>query len=698
MRLTFSTYSLILSYVMSTLGISSIILAGSMDPIFVVSVCAIVFASLVMNVKKRTFIPRSLWNIIAIALFCFFILDYLSISGDLIVAASRFLMVMLAFKLFDLNRMRDHITVFALVFFQILAAAVSTVSPIFFIILSVFILLSMLAIIIFTLKRDFADARGVGTEPELPRDIIGPGFLVSIAIISVVSITMTMALFFVMPRMGVGFFERKTLNTVKTTGFNETVMLGDIGPVKTDNSVVMRVELSGFGAGDARPEIPNLYLRGTSLEHYDGMGWTREVDNKRLVRRDASGMVRLGNASGTLLEQRILLEPLNTEVLFAVPQAVLIIEEGESRKLTNLWSDGSGSLYLPSPAYTTVEYTVLSRTGPVLDPDEKIDPAYTDTSYFDGSANSRRIRDLVEGITSGLTTDMEKAEAITTHLLAGTYTYTLDPPKPSPGAQGDPIADFLLYNRKGYCEHYATSLALMLRAAGVPSRIVTGYYPDEWNTYGGYYIVRQQNAHSWVEAYIGGTGWVTLDPTPQGGVAPFYKPSSMMLYLDMLRWKWNRYVVQFSADDQRTAALNIEGRLSAGLSDIRSRLAADRDTDGDGVPIKHLLGLAAVAAGIIYLILKRGPGGVRGFSGKVPDYYAEMLRILEKRGMSRVHSETPLEFALRTRAPGAGFVTEVFQKERYAGLKPDAKEKELVKAAVLEISEWKAEAEEQGAA
>ena len=110
----------------------------------------------------------------------------------------------------------------------------------------------------------------------------------------------------------------------------------------------------------------------------------------------------------------------------------------------------------------------------------------------------------------------------------------------------------LFVRRAGNCEYFASALAVMLRAVGIPSRVVNGFQRGEWNPYGGYWVVRMRDAHSWVEAHVG-DGWITLDPSPRGD-APAASLSTATLYLDGLRMRWYRYVVGWSRQDQVQAA------------------------------------------------------------------------------------------------------------------------------------------------
>ena len=112
--------------------------------------------------------------------------------------------------------------------------------------------------------------------------------------------------------------------------------------------------------------------------------------------------------------------------------------------------------------------------------------------------------------TAGAASNRERADAILRRLRRD-FEYSLEV-----GDRGEPLSltDFLFRVRRGHCEYYATAMALLLRAADIPSRVVTGFLPGEWNSTGGYFIVRQRDAHSWVEAFLPEEGWVTYDATP----------------------------------------------------------------------------------------------------------------------------------------------------------------------------------------
>ncbi|MGE5893879.1 MAG: transglutaminase-like domain-containing protein, partial [bacterium] len=184
------------------------------------------------------------------------------------------------------------------------------------------------------------------------------------------------------------------------------------------------------------------------------------------------------------------------------------------------------------------------------------DDSYTDhdslVSYLQVPEGIGPVRSLAKEITSGIRTAPEKASAIKQYLLKN-YRYSLKTDQP----QGSTtvIEHFLFTSLRGYCEHFATAMVLMLRSVGMPARLVTGFSSSQKNDLGDYYILRQSDAHSWVEAFIDGR-WILYDPTPPSFAA---RKNILFLIIDLLRLNWDRYVVGFSSDDQKAMVRYITG-------------------------------------------------------------------------------------------------------------------------------------------
>ncbi len=666
-------YGILITYFMVFIGLWAMTLVEAIEPWFVALAGLAAIIGLVFTLKKLRLLSPVLWNVLAAILFGVFVLDYLFLSQSLIASASRFLTILLVLKLFDLNANRDYLIVYSLVFFQILASAASTISPVFFLLLAFFVFSAIWAMIVFNIKRDF---QGHSAGAELPRIVFGAPFFVFIILVFAGSIVVTFALFFILPRIGVGMFERKTLNTIKVTGFSDSIDLGAIGTVKTDPTIVARVEVKG------KALLP-LYLRGTALEHYDGKTWTRRRIKARLVKRDFRGLLNLDRLNAMtdtkgLTEINILLEPLDTDVIFALPDARLI-EAG----FQNVWIDQASSIYLASPPFTRISYRVWSGayeeegSSPASSPKFADDALqyFLDASYAEKSPEAERIQTLARELTEGLETNREKAEAIEKHLKSG-YRYTLDP-KATEGV--GPVEDFLFYSQEGYCEHYASAMVLLLRSVGIPARIVTGFVQGELNPVGNYYIVRQQDAHSWVEAYLDSrTGWAQFDPTPAAGIASIKRASEVSLYADMLLWRWNRYIVQYSFADQRRFAVKAEGGISRFAARLRGALrGADVLKPG-----RAAYAVAGIILAVLLYALSRNLRSKHADGFKTPRYYLKMTSVLGKKGLFRASHETPLEFAKRVNSDSVLDITKAHEIERYGGKRLNSSELRAVETAI----------------
>src|SRR5262249_40445382 len=137
--------------------------------------------------------------------------------------------------------------------------------------------------------------------------------------------------------------------------------------------------------------------------------------------------------------------------------------------------------------------------------------------------------------------------------LMTSFGYTLQLPRTVPK---DPLADFLFARKQGHCEYFASSMAVMLRTLGIPSRVVNGFRTTEFNDLTSTYVIRASSAHSWVGAYFPGYGWISFDPTPAAPPLTQTGWNRMMLYLDAMASFWREWVVNYDASHQRTLGEN----------------------------------------------------------------------------------------------------------------------------------------------
>ncbi len=677
----------LITYTMAAMGLVSASLVTEVGPGFLITAVAIVILSLVKRVltesgnhsdPARTTRLKTIWNIAAIGLFLFFTLDYLMLSHNLMGSAARFLTILAAIKLFDLNETRDYLIFYSLTFFEIIAAAASTISPIFLLIISLFIICAIWAMIIFNIKGEF-ESHYPG-QKDLPSNIFSPAFFLTTIALTIVSITITLILFFIIPRVGIGLFDTKNISGIKVSGFSEKIRLGDFGPVKRDTAVVMRVELVG-----GPPLNETLYFRGQTLDRYVPTGWEATTRKKTRLWKKSDNRFIIGRTQkiGTsMLVQKIMLEALETDVIFGASRIVMV--EG---RFPTLWTNESGAIYLPNIPYSRIEYTVMSN----LDSAVLEDPNDGTLYYLETEELSAEVVELARRLTRGSRTKTEKVEKIKTFLKQN-YSYTLSPRK---GEGPSPLDDFLFFTKEGYCEHFATAMAMLLRGAGIPARIVTGFLQGEWNEYGNYLLVRQQDAHSWVEADIDGW-WTRFDPTPSIGLTGLVKTSALSMYVDALRFKWRRYIIKYSISDQVRAALKIENQTNLVINGIRSYINAVRDivTKGDATSLRSLLrpsSFIMIFAIIIMIILalffrsqsrSRKEGAVRK---KTPPFYRRMEIYLKKAGLERNYGETAMEFAKRIGNKDALGITRAFEGVRYGHAKLSAKEIQKIEKALMNL-------------
>jgi transglutaminase-like putative cysteine protease len=347
----------------------------------------------------------------------------------------------------------------------------------------------------------------------------------TVIFLSILTLLTTVVFFIALPRTTKKFLGKSYVRSIQTAGFSERVDFGSFGDVKLDPTVVMRIEM------DSDIKTP-FYWGGITLDYFDGLSWKSTVKKRQRIKKLTDEFIITPYEKKSAVEQKIFLEPIDSDIIFGLPEI-----SGVKVDKYSLMVDNAIGIYLYRKASRRVNYKVYSMI----------------TEGYKGSKDKRYLQ-LPEGmdkiiafagdITSNAKTDYQKAVLIEQYLKKN-YIYSLTTSSPQDGMS--PIEDFIFNTKRGFCEHYATSMSIMLRGLGIHSRIVNGFHGGKKNDYGDYIIVRQSDAHSWVEALIDGR-WRRFDPTPS--VLMQY-PSEFTLFLDSLILKWSRYVIGFSSSDQR---------------------------------------------------------------------------------------------------------------------------------------------------
>lgn len=372
-------------------------------------------------------------------------------------------------------------------------------------------------------------------------------------------------LFFLIPRPSSTILRQGIISRPQT-GFSEEVDLYRTDSISTDRSVVMRI-IWDQGKAPGR-----FYLSGARLEKLRRDGFTREPGTRTGPAAVEESTDRL-TIYPTGLDCQNVLYPFRLSRISpsaCSAQGPNLYWDGETPSVYEVWVHRLGSDDTP---------------GSILVPDELGEVAEL----------GRRI--------AGQGTARRKVRKLAQHLQSH-YAYTLEGlaiPR-----EISPIAWFVFTGGKGNCEHFASALAVMIRGCGIPSRVVTGFLVNEFNTSGGYYLVRAENAHAWVE-YLDGT-WKTVEAVPQIRVPDLRSASPF----DALRFQWIRWVIRYSLDDQV--------RLAASIFSPSARAQGGAKTVLAGFACVAALG--AVLLLISSLVKKRGA-----------DPYRKVLAALAKKGL-----------------------------------------------------------------
>jgi membrane protein implicated in regulation of membrane protease activity len=279
--------------------------------------------------------------------------------------------------------------------------------------------------------------------------------------------------------------------------------------------------------------------------------------------------------------------------------------------------------------------------------------------------------------------------------LASSYRYSTD----FVGRSGQmPLESFLFDRREGHCEFFATAMVVMLRSQGIPARFVTGFYGGELNALEGYYIVRQSNAHAWVEAWVPGAGWHLFDPTPATGLPGAEErnlPMLMSQVWDYMLFRWDRYVLTFGFEDQlqllfraRSAWLALwrmfdspdEAAAAPDAAPVVDTAAASTAAGAEGsgwrewVPWAGAL-IAVLAVVAAWLIWRR-----RRIHRSATDAYRRLRERLQRRGDAVPASLGPIRLLRDTTArypeaaQPAGQLVRLYLRESFAGEQLSAEE------------------------
>ena len=407
------------------------------------------------------------------------------------------------------------------------------------------------------------------------------------------------------------------------------------------------------------------YWRSHSYDTYTGSAWEQaDTALNELVqdRRQIDFPIPADTqAQGDELVQSYYLVRDQPNLVFAAYRPVEAYLNTRSLAL-----DAGDGLRVGEAMKAGTSYTIISRrpnfSAAALRAAHGAYPAEVMQNYLQlpGSL-SPRVRALAQQLTAAATTNYDKAAAVRDYLL--TIPYDFFPPAQPLGSET--VDNFLFVDRRGVCEQFATSLAVMLRTLGVPARLVAGYGAGQYNSLSGYYTVRASDAHAWVEVYFPGYGWVPFDPTPGWTASPYTGPVQEWL---------------FSSALSGLPALPLGSLASAGAALMGAA----------SVPLALVAGLAVlVLAGWLFYLGWRQLRRQQQTSFRPIDGDENRRRILaayrvgqRRLGRFRAPAETPREFAGHIRRTDWDEVTRAVEQAAYRPEPPTASVAEDVRQRV----------------
>ena len=718
----FEKYFRVISYLVTIFGALSLFVSGAIGiALFAIFILVALLAWKLEDTRWQVSDKAGL-VVIAVAIPLFIIDWRFHVTGlgarELFAASSlsKLILFVAALKLLQSKSDRDWVFIYLISFFEVLLAAGVSISPLYLASLLAFLLLTISAIIAFEIRKTSTEVfrareSNLGkaeSKGNLSLRLSRSRLPVLALVLMVTTTVIAVPLFFTLPRVGGAGLTGGFAETTQLTGFSDSVQLGVIGKLQQNNQTVMRVRIDR----NDNPNLKRLYWRGIALDRFENNTWKRTNQRYREPFTRTVGnrfVVDYARRDGALTVQTVYLEPLNTNILFTLARPIVI-----SSSATEVSKDSEGGITAYPAAYDRTSYTVYSDTY-VPPPDElRLDNeeyARRDYKYLVlPKVLDQRISQMATSWIrqENALTRYDIAKAVEKH-LQNDFGYSLD----MKAGGADPLADFLFNVREGHCEYFATAMAVMLRTQGIATRVVNGFSQGEYNDAADVYVVKQKNAHSWVEVYFPGEKiWVAFDPTPYAGQNPAsaqgYFMGAVSKYMEALETFWIQYFVTYDDQEQRSlfSSLRSSARdysevganwfnaarnaLTGWWEKLRGDEGLNSSAKALGIGVGALLGASILVILLVWVwrriaalsVWKRIAGFFRpGDKAVVVAFYARLQDLLEIRGFVRKPDQTPLEFAYATGLDEAVKITEKYNGVRFG-------EKKLTDEESASIETW----------
>ncbi|MDQ3712770.1 MAG: DUF3488 and transglutaminase-like domain-containing protein [Acidobacteriota bacterium] len=717
--MNFDRFFKLISYAVVFCGFFSLFVSGGVGTVSIVLFVSVLIAAWFLEGSRWQISERLGTVSIFIVVPLFYIGRKYQIFGfganvaDLAAMLAQMILVLAAIKLLQRKAERDWLFLYLMAFFEVLLAAGLSISPLYLASLILYLLVTICAIVTFEIRKTSASINRTSnykkTENKEKAYAKIPLARLPLTAISLLVLIIVFAapLFFALPRVGGAGLGSTSKELSNVTGFSDSVSLGEIGSLLQNDQIVMRARIDKTDGKN----LGALHWRGVALDTFDNKRWRKSKKDFR----ESFGKLERGffqvdykSKTGTSTIQTIYLEPIDTPVLFALSRPVAI-ESASSE----LYKDSEGAITFQRGDYERLSYKVNSdRSLPdasALKSDNENYPSEAKRYLQLPEKFNERIAVLASQIIEKQAKRYDKAKAVENYLQTQ-FGYTLEMK-----AKGEePLADFLFNVREGHCEYFATAMAIMLRTQGIATRVVNGFQQGEYNETADVFVVKQKDAHSWVEVYFPReNAWVPFDPTPSAGRFDDSTATSSIFgkfnsYLVALETFWIQYFVSYDNQEQKSLMRSVknsfvecQAKTSVWLNEMQYRLSDWwREVRGD----KGLQASArAVAFGIGYLLaailgvflivwlyrkIRRLDVWQKIYDWlkfrnetTIVEFYERMQKVLASKGFTRAAHQTPLEFAFALNMPEAVKITEKYNRVRFG-------EKNLTPEESEEIKEW----------
>jgi transglutaminase-like putative cysteine protease len=438
------------------------------------------------------------------------------------------LAIMLATRLGGLKNSRHYLQISTLSLFCLASSSLFDLSPLFLIYLGLMLFLVAVSLVLLTF---YSQDRAMMLARSDLRKVLAAGLLMPLA-----ALPLLLFFFPLLPRTQLPLWNFLAAPVSRTSGFSDTVEPGSSSSAGAQRVLAFRIEMP-------RQPQQQLYWRGTVLNRVEGRKWVRTVPP-----------VESSRAVGKRISQTIYPELGASRVLLALDAPAFLMMQSSMRS--------SDAVYeYQGPAGKRYTYTAESISTGTLTTTGDIKRSF----YLALPENlSERIKQLADNIQRQGSSDADRLERLEIFFRNGGFRYSMTGLPTGEHA----LEQFLFERKQGHCEFFASSFALILRAAGVPARLVGGYLGGEYNQLGGYYLVSEDMAHVWVEAFISGRGWQRVDPSSfaRNADAVWAVPQRSLLLklrmtLDSFNHTWNRAVISYDFERQVDVARKVGTRL-----------------------------------------------------------------------------------------------------------------------------------------